>query len=367
MKLRRALATAAVAAVVAPAALLASSSAYATGDASASPSAPTSASPDVTDETDVTDGTDENDGTASGTTTDPAPGDATGSPAGSPDATKETGEEGTAEEGTGEEGTPALDGSKPTTSAPAKPSPSTSAPEESEESEESQAPGPEPSACEDTKVDVDIEGLPGEIAAGSGWHEFSLNVANNSGSTLQNLEYLAGASADLDGEDLFESEKVGLQAWNPEDESWEDLDELGYAGGYIGYTDELAPDYEVAIPMRIDVRAGAPVGAGFTLGATIYGDADGECTGFGDVAYKFRIVAPGTDTEGTRPQEGGKAPVAPVTVEKQAADAPEVTGSLASTGADSALPVIGLVGGLAVVVGGGAVFVVRRRKAGSDA
>ncbi|MER6321104.1 LPXTG cell wall anchor domain-containing protein [Streptomyces coelicoflavus] len=359
MKLRRALAAAAVTAVVAPAVLLAAPSAHATGDTSASPSASTSASPD---ETDVTDGTDVTDETASETATDPAPGDATRGPTGSPSATEETGEE-----GTGEEESPAPDSSESTTSAPAVPSPSASAPEESGEPEESQAPDPEPSVCADTKVDVDIEGLPGEIAAGSGWHEFSLNVANNSGSMLQNLEYLAGASADLDGEDLFESEKVGLQAWNPQDESWEDLDELGYAVGYIGYTDELAPDYEVAIPMRINVRAGAPVGAGFTLGATIYGDADGECTGFGDVAYKFRIVAPGTDTEGTRPQEGGKAPVAPVTVEKQAADAPEVTGSLASTGAGSALPVIGLVGGLAVVVGGGAVFVVRRRKAGSDA
>ncbi|AQS67991.1 LPXTG cell wall anchor domain-containing protein [Streptomyces pactum] len=218
--------------------------------------------------------------------------------------------------------------------------------------------------CEDTKVDVGISGLPGEIAVGSGWHEFSLNVANNSGSTLQNLEYLAGASADRNGEELFESKKVSLQAWNPEDEIWEDLDEFGYAVGYIGYTDELAPDYEVDIPMRINVRSDAPVGAGFTLGATIYGDADGECTGFGDIAYKFQIVAAGTDTEGTEPQEGGKAPVA---VEKPAANTPEVTGSLAETGAGSALPVIGLVGGLAVVVGGGAVFVVRRRKAGAEA
>ncbi|MEV8122870.1 LPXTG cell wall anchor domain-containing protein [Streptomyces sp. NPDC085944] len=352
MKLRRALAAAAVTAVVAPAALLAAPSAHATGDASASPSASTS---DPSDETDVTGTTDE---TASETATDPAPGDATGGPTGSPDATAETGEE-----GSGEEETAAPDASESTTSAPASPSPSASAPEESEESE---APDPEPSVCADTKVDVDIEGLPGEIAAGGGWHEFSLNVANNSGSTLQNLEYLAGASADLDGEELFESEKVGLQAWNPEDESWEALDELGYAVGYIGYTDELAPDYEVAIPMRINVRADAPVGAGFTLGATIYGDADGECTGFGDAAYKFRIVAPGTDTEGTAPQEGGKAPLAPVTVEKAPANVPEVTGSLASTGSSSALPVIGLLGGLAVVVGGGAVFVVRRRRTGSD-
>lgn len=360
MKLRRALAAAAVTAVVAPAALLAAPSAHATGDTSASPSASTSVSSDATDETDAPDDT------ASETATAPAPGDTTGNPTGSPGATEETGGEDTGEAESGEEETPAPDASESTTSAPATPSPSASTPEGSEGSEESEAPDPEPSVCEDTKVDVDIEGLPGEIAAGSGWHEFSLNVANTSGSTLQNLEYLAGASADLDGEELFESEKVGLQAWNPQDESWEDLDELGYAVGYIGYTDELAPDYEVAIPMRINVRADAPVGAGFTLGATIYGDADGECTGFGDVAYKFRIVAPGTDTEGTRPQEGGKAPLAPVTVEKAPANVPEVTGSLASTGAGSALPMIGLVGGLAVVAGGGAVFVVRRRKAGSD-
>ncbi|WP_395572079.1 LAETG motif-containing sortase-dependent surface protein [Streptomyces sp. BK79] len=218
--------------------------------------------------------------------------------------------------------------------------------------------------CEDTKVDVSITGLPGKISVGSGWHEFSLNVANNSDSTLQNLDYLAGASSDRDGEELFESKKVSLQAWNPEDEIWEDLNEFGYAVGYVGYTDELAPGYEVDIPLRINVKSDAPVGAGFTLGATIYGDADDQCVGFGDVAYKFEIVAAGTDTEGTEPQEGGKAPVAD---EKPAANTPEVTGSLAETGSSSALPMIGLVGGIAVVVGGGAVFAVRRRKAGAEA
>lgn len=344
MKLRRALAAAAVTAVVAPAALLAAPSAHAAGDASPSPAA-------------------SSDQSAGGTTAPPAAGDPTGTPTGTPDPTRSpqsptspVAPSATDEESAPDPG-PAPDDSQTTTSAPASPTPSTSAPEETG------APDPEPSVCEDTKVDVDIEGLPGEIAAGSGWHEFSLTVANNSDSTLHHLEYLAGASADRDGEELFESGQVGLQAWNPQDERWENLDELGYAVGYIGYTDELAPDYEVAVPMRIDVRAGAPVGTGFTLGATIYGDTDGQCTGFGDVAYRFRIVAPGTDTEGTRPQEGGKAPVA---VEEPAADTPEVTGSLAATGSSSALPVIGLVGGLAVVVGGGAVFVVRRRKSGSD-
>ncbi len=337
MKLRRALAAAAATAVICPVALLAAPAASASGGPSPSPSASSDSAPSQGGSTSVTS---------------PAPSDST-----SPSSSSSASPTSPVSPSTTGEGTPAPDDTQPTTSAPANPSPSTSRPEETA------SPAPEPSVCEDTKVDVGIEGLPGEIAAGSGWHEFSLNVANDSGSTLQNLEYLAGASADRDGEKLFESKKVGLQAWNPEDRTWEDLDELGYAVGYIGYTDELAPDYEVAVPMRINVRADAPVGAGFTLGATIYGDTDGECTGFGDVAYRFRIVAPGTDTDGTRPQEGGKAPV---TVRKPAAGTPEVTGSLAATGSSSALPVIGLVGGLAVVVGGGAVFVVRRRKAGSD-
>ncbi|MFJ8143758.1 LAETG motif-containing sortase-dependent surface protein [Streptomyces sp. NPDC096048] len=331
MKLRRAMAAAAATAVIAPVALLAAPAAYATDDTPTSPP-PASASESAPESTPPAD---------------PSPSQSTSETAAPPSNSASS-----------SPSTSAPASPSPSTSAPASPSPSTSAPEETG------TPDPEPSVCEDTKVDVDITGLPGEIAVGSGWHEFSLTVANNSGSTLQNLEYLAGASADRNGEELFESKKVSLQAWNPEDKLWEDLNEFGYAVGYIGYTDELAPDYEVDIPMRINVRPDAPVGAGFTLGATIYGDADGECTGFGDIAYKFQIVSAGTDTEGTEPQEGGKAPVAD---EKPAASTPEVTGSLAETGSSSALPMIGLVGGLAVVVGGGAVFVVRRRKTGADA
>ncbi|GGN83172.1 hypothetical protein GCM10011579_071640 [Streptomyces albiflavescens] len=197
---------------------------------------------------------------------------------------------------------------------------------------------------------------------GSGWHKFSLNVANNSESTLSDLGFFAGASSDKAGEDLFQSKKVQLQAYNPDEKVWEDVDSEGYAVGFVGYTDELKPDYEVNIPLRINVKSSAPVGAGFSLGASIYGDADAECTGFGEVAYKFQIVAAGTDTGGTKPQEGGKVPVSDKPADKS--NTPEVDGSLAETGSSSALPMIGLVGGLAVVAGGGAVFVVRRRKSG---
>ncbi|MFE9439726.1 LAETG motif-containing sortase-dependent surface protein [Streptomyces sp. NPDC006602] len=212
---------------------------------------------------------------------------------------------------------------------------------------------------------MSISGLPGKIAAGSGWHKFSLDVLNTSDSTLSDLGFFAGASSDKAGEDLFASKKVQLQAYDPENKVWDDVDSEGYAVGFVGYTDELKPDYEVNIPLRINVKSSAPVGSGFSLGASIYGDADGNCLGVGQVAYKFQIVAAGTDTDGTKPQEGGKAPVSDKPADK--GTTPEVSGSLAETGSSSALPMIGLVGGFAVVAGAGAVFVVRRRKTGAQA
>ncbi|MEW2807782.1 LAETG motif-containing sortase-dependent surface protein [Streptomyces massasporeus] len=327
MKLRRAMAAAAATAVIAPVALLAAPAAYATDETTPTPSASVSESaPETSPSPSVSEST---------------PAETTPTPSASVS-----------------ESAPETSSSPSASASESSPAPSASEPEESE------SPDPEPSVCEDTKVDVSISGLPGKIAAGSGWHKFSLNVLNNSDSTLNDLDFFAGASPDKNGEELFTSKQVQLQAWDPDAKVWTDLNEGGYAVGYVGYTDELKPEYEVDIPLRLNVGKSAPVGAGFSLGATIYGDNDAECTGFGDVSYKFQIVSAGTDTDGTKPQEGGKAPV---TDEKPSGNTPEVTGSLAETGSSSALPMISLVGGAAVVAGAGAIFVVRRRKAGVQA
>ncbi|GAA0632250.1 hypothetical protein GCM10009535_04920 [Streptomyces thermocarboxydovorans] len=346
MKLRRAMAAAAATAVIAPVALLAAPAAYATEPA---PAVSASESP-------VEGGTNDGD-----TSTEPSSDETTEStaPEGETDDTDKPSDDGSKdtaepsdEESTGD---PAPEDTPST--APSSPAPSTSAPEDDEEE-------PVPAECEDTKVDISISGLPGKIAAGSGWHKFTLNVANNSDSTLQDLGFFAGASADEEWEQLFKSKQVQVQAYDPAEKVWFDLDSEGYAVGYVGWTDELEPGYEVDIPLRLNVKPSAPAGAAFSFGVTIYGDADAECTGFGAASYRFQIVAAGTNTEGTKPQEGGKAPV---TDEKPSSGTPEVTGSLAETGSSSALPMIGLAGGLAVVAGAGAVFVVRRRKAGAEA
>ncbi|MEV5884058.1 LPXTG cell wall anchor domain-containing protein [Streptomyces sp. NPDC052020] len=337
------MAAAAATAVIAPAALLAAPAAYAAaGPSDASPSATGSESPTPTGDpsTSPAPSGSASDGPSAPSQTPSAPSQTPSSPA--PTASES-------------ETTPAPSGS----ATPTSPAPTTTAPEESE------TPGPEPSICADSKVDVDIEGLPGKIAAGSGWHAFSLTVVNNSDSALEELDYIAGASSDEAGADLFSSKRVQLQAWDPEAGIWQDLNEDGHAIGYVGYSPELEAGHEVEIPLRINVTSKAPAGAGFSIGATVYGDTDGACTGFGRISYRFQIVAAGTDTGGERPAEGGRAPIA-ADKPKPAGTAPRVTGTLAATGSSSALPVIGLVGGVAVVAGAGAVFAVRRRKAGSE-
>ncbi|MFC9754246.1 LAETG motif-containing sortase-dependent surface protein [Streptomyces sp. NPDC056921] len=336
MKLRRALALAAATAVIAPATLLTSTAAFA----------------------ETTDGT-----AAAGTTVSPSPSDSESpatepAPSASESASapaEEPGGPGPGAESESAEGSaPAPDeavGATPSDSASASSSASAT-PSESEDPEE-------PAECAKSDLDISITGLPGQIVRGSGWHKFKMNVYNSSKSAVKEIDYFAGASSDKAGNDLFRSKQVSLQALDQETGRWEELSEDGRAVGYVGQSDEIPAGYEVDIPLRINVKPTAPVGAGFTLGAGLYvGDKD--CMGVSDVAYKFKIVKSGGG--GSVPQTGGSAPV-PAT---KPADntAGKVSGSLAETGSSSALPVFATAGGAAVVLGAGAMFIVRRRRNG---
>jgi hypothetical protein len=316
MKLRRAMAVAAATAVIAPATFLAAPAAFAktptptateTTTTSPSPTDTATTSPSPTDTV----------------TTPPAPTDTATAPS-----------------------TPANSPSTPATS------PSTTATTPGEDEEED-------FECKTSDLELSITGLPGKIAAGSGWHKFTLNVFNSSDAIVKEIDYIAGASFDKDGQNLFETKQVELQSLDPETNTWETLDEEGQAVGYIGSSNELKPGYEVNLPLRLNVKASAPAGAGFTLGGGIYiGDKD--CLGFQDVAYKFQIVKPGTDTGGTKPQEGGKVPVPSEKPDTNTAG--NVTGNLAETGSSSILPTVGIAGGIAVVAGAGVVFAMKRRR-----
>ncbi|WP_327369367.1 LAETG motif-containing sortase-dependent surface protein [Streptomyces sp. NBC_01217] len=214
--------------------------------------------------------------------------------------------------------------------------------------------------CEKSDLEISVNGLPGNIARGSGWHTFKMNVYNSSKTTVKSIDYFAGASSAYAGEDyLFKSNQVGLQFLDPDTRTWQKLDEDGRTIGYVGRSDEIPAGHEVDIPMRLRVEATAPLGAAFTLGVGFYvGDKD--CAGVSDVAYKFKIVKSGDS--GSKPQTGGSVPV-PST---RPADNPtgRVSGALAETGSSSAVPVFATAGGAAVVLGAGAMFIVRRRRNG---
>ncbi|WP_418958629.1 hypothetical protein [Streptomyces tritici] len=351
-QLRRALAVAAATAVIAPAALLAAPAAYATdgGTTSTTTDTPTPTNDDTT--------------TSNGTDSTPdqdadAPADDKSPETTTPDADTDENAD-TTPDAEGDK-----NGDQADTTPKGEDKPATG--EDEDKDETGEEPGeddefPEPPICKDGELELNVAGLPGKIAAGSGWHTFSLNVYNGSEKTLREVHFFAGAAADDMGDKLFKTKQVELQVKN--DDGWETLDMDGDAVGYVGQTDEIEAGYEVEIPMRLNVKASAPVGAGFTLGAGLYVGED-DCLGQGDVAYKFQIVKSGTDTDGTKPQEGGKVPVPDTKPSNDTS--PQLTGTLAETGSSDVLPVIGIAGGVAVVAGAGVVFAMRRRNGGATA
>jgi LPXTG-motif cell wall-anchored protein len=210
-------------------------------------------------------------------------------------------------------------------------------------------------------LETSISGLSGEIAAGSGWHKFTLTITNTSDNKVSDLTAFAGASRDKKGENLYKSNTVTIQYYDDDTKSWTTIDEGGHTIGYFA-AQTLKSGYAVDFPLRVNVRAGAPVGKTVTIGGGgVYRDKSG-CDDGTSAVKTYKIVASGTDTNGTEPQTGGKAPVPSSTPDTNTL---KPTGSLAETGSSSALPMISLAGGAAVVVGGGAMFVVRRRKTGA--
>ncbi|MFH9851857.1 LAETG motif-containing sortase-dependent surface protein [Streptomyces althioticus] len=362
MKLRRALAAAAATAAIVPAALLAAPAAHATDPSSATtlsadtetaPSAPTTA-PDGTESAES--GTGEQDGQPEQDTDESGDGD---------------------EGGTGEEGNGTDDGADDSASSSPSSSPSPSA-------STSASPSPSPSAStpaeEDPELCLDeagestaelsdalrsgLSGLPETIVAGSGWTTFSFDVSNRGDEEIKNIKPLIGVAA-VGWEDVRDySGQITVQAYDKATGRWNTL--AGAAGeGATFAAFSLGAGQSVSYQLRLSVSGKVPDALGLTGGFAEYSDTEGcwiadDPNGW---IYFFDILAAGSDAgdpDDAKPQTGGVKELDRVGEVK-------VTGSLAETGSNSALPVIGLVGGVAVVAGAGALFVVRRRRAGAEA
>lgn len=336
MKLRRAMAATAI---VAPLALLSAPAAFATETPTTQP--PTSSAAAAT-ETPTTSAPTSTESSSSTPTTTPV----TSPPASSQSATPSSASP-----------TPT---SPPATSAQPKPTPSELCPVDDNGRDES------------SRLSLSVSGLPGKIVAGSGWHTFTLTAANHSDQSIGTVQWLAAVDNDSmsDDESDWLSTYTQLEFFNPESKKWESLaDELG-GGLYFGET-ELKAKQTVDIKLRLDISAKAPVGDGWALGLGGYVDAEQNCIHSAYAEYDFTVLKPGSSNDNpgeatpdkdTKPPAGGKEP-------QGGAKPIPPTGSLAQTGSSSMLPTIGLIGGVAVVVGAGAIYTVRRRTkaAGTDA
>ncbi|MER7186947.1 LAETG motif-containing sortase-dependent surface protein [Streptomyces hyaluromycini] len=219
----------------------------------------------------------------------------------------------------------------------------------------------------DAKVSADIKGLPGKIVAGDGFHGFELVVTNESKTDVEGVAFYAEIeNYELD-ESKYLSPYVDLEFKNPDTGSWDRIGSDDWAGDYFFYVPKLKSGASKSVDLRVSIDAKAPAGDAYSFGSGAYLDkVDGQdCIAEGWAQYDFTVLKAGSSNPdpgtATPSDDGGKDSVKKP--QGNVSDLP--TGNLADTGSSSALPVIGLVGGVAVVVGAGAVVLVRRRKAGT--
>ncbi|MFE5816598.1 LPXTG cell wall anchor domain-containing protein [Streptomyces sp. NPDC056479] len=221
---------------------------------------------------------------------------------------------------------------------------------------------------EDPSMRATLDGLPGRIGVGSGWHGLTLKVLNITDKALEDVEVSLNKVAYDKMPDMpTESpEYVDMQRQDPKSRAWVDIP---FPDDYEGVlaTADIAPHETLTFRLRLRVNEGVPLGNS--------GLPKDEGKGEGDVmAHLRRLDANGEcrwarDWEGFGIYEsdagnGDGAPSTPptATVSTGAGTAP--TGGLAETGSSSALPLFALAGGAAVAVGVGSVYAVRRRRAG---
>ncbi|MEV6756040.1 LAETG motif-containing sortase-dependent surface protein [Streptomyces sp. NPDC051214] len=337
MKLRRVMAAAAATAAIAPIALLSAPAAYATPDTTPSPSA-----------------------TATESATPPASGTPTETPSTTPPPSPTT----TAPT------TPAPGGTPTDTAKPSETAKPTEEPTEEEPTEEPTDCPVDEDGDADSKLEIGLSGLPGKIVAGSGWHQFKLTASNPSDQDLGEVQWLAMVDnyTESENEKDWLANYAQIQYFNPDTKAWESITDEVSGGFYFGST-PLGAKEKVDIKLRLNVSAKAPAGDGYALGLGGYLDSEENCVRNAFSFYEFTVLKAGSENENpgeADENEGGKTPNGGKTPVGGAKEIP-VTGNLAETGSSSMLPTIGLVGGVAVIAGAGAVFVVRRKKADATA
>ena len=335
MKLRRVLTAVAATAVIAPVALLSAPAAFAEESSSTSPTATASDTTSATP-TDTVSATPSDTTVPTNTSSDTASSTPTGTPTSA--------------------GASATGSASSTPSASAEPSEEPDYPYCDEVDED----------FDDVKVTADIKGLPGKIVAGDGFHSFQLVVTNDSSAGLRDVTFYAEVeNYEFEDESKFLSPYIDLEFKNPDSGSWERIGDDYLAGDDFYSLDTLAAKAGQTIDLRLGIDADAPTGDAYSFGSGAYLDnVDGqECLAEGWAAYDFEVLKAGS--ENTDPGSATHSDTKGGGKSAQGGYAADSTGNLADTGSNSALPVIGLMSGVAVMAGAGVVVAARRRRAGA--
>ncbi|MET4926178.1 hypothetical protein P3L51_28145 [Streptomyces sp. PSRA5] len=236
--------------------------------------------------------------------------------------------------------------------------------EDDEGEEEEEEPTPPDEECADPDFKTSISGLPSKIVAGSGWKRFNLNLDNKNGDDLATVFLGAVVLYKEDINDSFESSLTSKYAQFEYFDGTAWVDELSDGGTFANIIDVEAGE-TYSLQLRLKLSAKAPAGSAIAIAFAVSGDED-DCY-VDEQWYSFEVLAADSNPGQVPPAEpeDGKAP-ADVKPQGGAKALPAAAnGSLAETGSDSVLPTIGMAAGIAIAVGGGVVFALRRR--GPDA
>ncbi|MBB5934734.1 LAETG motif-containing sortase-dependent surface protein [Streptomyces zagrosensis] len=357
MKLRRAFTAAAATAAILPATLLAAPAAFAEEPSGT----PTPTSTQSESGTPTPSGTP----TASDSPTTPAP---SGTPSTTPPPTNSP----------SPSVTTTTPGSSPSPSDTASPTGTptgtpTDGPSASPSASESEPPAPCEDSdhyAEDPDLSTTLVGLPTKVVAGSGYHGFTFTVKNDTNRAFQRVDLgiLAGTAHANAPEGT--GKYLTLQFKNPDTGFWENIstDADNESHGYVGYTSVRAHE-KLNLDLRLSVAKKAPDGFGYAISIGVYADEEGNCVFSSGDYYEFEVVKSAAQLPGGKESEvpdakpqGGKKPL-PLPLRPAGNKAIHPQGELATTGSDSNLPTIAMIGGVAMVAGAGAIFVVRRRRA----
>ncbi|MFJ8658203.1 peptidase [Streptomyces sp. NPDC093795] len=211
---------------------------------------------------------------------------------------------------------------------------------------------------------------------------FSLRFTNTSDRTLDAVTAFADALQSGEPDEVIDEESdvadrlIPIEWSSPDVLEWTPVtDELDSIE--VG---KLAKGASYDVKLRLTVAADAPAGEGAAFTYAEYENNDGSCGMGGYSEAYFDIVAAKGDkpkpTPEPTPSETTATPTpAPTastggnsnTTQQGGSSSTPVNGTLAATGANDNVTQIGLAAGAAVVLGAGALFVARRRKAGASA